>query len=75
MNVLDNIRVNKIEIRPDSINDFYIYTTNGFYIIFNMEISIPKQIEVLKIFLAEKGQDFKPTEYIDLRIEGRVYYK
>lgn len=68
------VKVNKVVIRPDSINDFYIYTIQGYYIIFSEEFPLAKQIEVLKIFLNEKGRDFK-AEYIDLRIEGRVYYK
>lgn len=68
------ITIGRITIRPDSINDFYVYTSSGYYLMFNGESDIDKQLRVLKIFLDEKGPDFK-AEYIDLRIEGRVYYK
>lgn len=69
-----NIRIDKIEIKSDSPTDFYAYALNGYYLIFNGEISIDKQFQVLKIFLNEKGSGFK-AQYIDLRIDGRVYYK
>ncbi len=69
-----DVRTAKLEIRLDSINDFYVYTVRGYYIMFSTESDINKQIQVLKVFLNEKGPDFH-TEYIDLRIEGRVYFK
>jgi len=69
-----NIKISKVVILADSITDFQIYTVRGYYIIFTVESDIAKQIEVLKIFLNEKGQNFR-AGYIDLRIEGRVYYK
>lgn len=69
-----NIKTNKVVIRPDSIDDFYVYTIPGYYVMFSQELSVAEQIEVFKIFLEEKGQNFK-AEYVDLRIKGRIYYK
>ena|SRR3989338_6679443 len=68
------IRILRVEIPQSSIGDFKIHTPMGYYFLFNHESDILKQMEVLKIFLDNKGADFLP-EYIDLRIEGRVYYK
>lgn len=70
-----NIKTSRVVIKEDSIHDFNVYTASGYYIILNWESSAIQQTEILKIFLTEKGRDFKPLEYIDLSIEGRVYYK
>lgn len=68
------IKILKIEIPEDSIGDFKIYISGGYPIIVNKDLDIKNQINVLRIFLNEKGNDFK-AEYIDLRIKGRIYYK
>ena len=69
-----NIVIRKISIPDDSINDLQVHTARGYRIIFNADSEVNKQIESLKIFLANQSQDFKP-EYIDARINGRIYYK
>ncbi len=68
------LKITKVEIPEGSIGDFRLYSTNGYYLMFNNETKITKQTKILKILLDEKGTDFNPT-YIDLRIEGRIYYK
>lgn len=67
--------IKNIIIPADSFNEFRVYTAD-YYIIFTVDSDIQKQLDVLKIFLDEKDKDphFSP-QYIDLRIEGRVYYK
>lgn len=68
------IKIKKIEIPDGTIGDFRVYIVAGYYILFNNESDIFGQIKVLKILLDEKGKNFKPT-YVDLRIDGRIYYK
>jgi len=68
------IKVKKIEIPENSLTDFRIYTITGYYILIDYSVDIDKQLSVLDIFLKDKGKNFN-SEYIDLRIEGRVYYK
>ena len=68
------LKVRRIEITQDSIGDFKIYTMQGYYLTFNTESDIDYQINILRIFLDDKPNDFRP-EYIDLRVEGRIYYK
>lgn len=68
------IKIKKVSIPVEAIGDFRIDTTAGYYILFNNDTDISGQAKILKILLDEKGEEFKP-EYLDLRIDGRVYYK
>ncbi len=67
--------IKNVVIPENSFNEFRVYTAN-YYIIFTIDSVIQNQLDVLKIFLNEKDKDtnFHP-QYIDLRIDGRVYYK
>lgn len=68
--------VKGINISADSFRDFKVLTSESYYLMFSLDSDIKKQLELLNIFLNEKkgkGQ-FQP-QYIDLRIDGRVYYK
>ena len=73
---LPGLTVKTVIIPENSFDEFRIYTDKDFYLIFSLGVSIKNQLEVLKIFLEEKTKDpnFHP-QYIDLRIEGRIYYK
>ena len=67
--------IKNIMIPLNSFNEFRVYTAN-YYLIFTTDSDIQNQLDVLKIFMKEKAKDpnFNP-QYIDLRIDGRVYYK
>lgn len=75
-----NIFVRKFIIPENFIGDFRALTSENYDLIFSADSDIAKQLEVLKIFLAEKRDSssaavgFNP-QYIDLRINGRIYYK
>lgn len=75
-----NILVSKFTVPDNFIGDFKVLTSDGYELLFNMDSDIKEQLDVLEIFLAEKQNEsppaggFKP-QYIDLRINGRVYYK
>ncbi len=71
--------IKSIVIPADSFNEFRVYVAD-YYIIFATDSAIQNQLDVLKIFLNEKTKDAPPVgdfrpQYIDLRIDGRVYYK
>jgi len=68
------IKVTRVEIPAESIDDIYVYTIKGYHMLFSANSDIKEQIETLKIFLSNQDDNFKP-EYIDVRIKGRVYYK
>lgn len=67
-----NIKPTYFEIQ-DTTFDVNLYTEAGFYVKFNSVRSSKKQLENLRLVLAQKRQDIK--EYIDLRIDGWAYYK
>lgn len=69
-----NIKIKNISIDGSLIGDFRIKTLDGFDILLNNDVNIVEQIKILKILLDEKGDSFNP-EYIDLKIDGRIYYK
>ncbi|MBI2064929.1 MAG: FtsQ-type POTRA domain-containing protein [Candidatus Yanofskybacteria bacterium] len=68
------LKVNKIEIPQDSIGEFKAYINRGYYLILDTDSDIENQVNILRILLKDKGESFKP-QYIDLRVEGRAYYK
>ena len=59
------------------LKDLKVMTNEGWYIIFDLEGDIKNQLLSLKAALEEKilGEERKNLEYIDLRIENRIYYK
>lgn len=69
-----NLKIKRIEIPADSIGYFKAYLTNDHQLLMSTENEIKNQIKTLEIFLSNQKSDFKP-EYIDLRIDGRVYFK
>lgn len=68
--------VKDIIIAQDSFRDYIIETSANYPIYFSLDSSIIDQVKVLNIFLENKSKEdgFNP-QYIDLRIDGRIYYK
>ena len=57
--------------------DLKVMTNEGWYILFDLERDIKSQLLGLKAALEEKisEEERKNLEYVDLRIENRIYYK
>jgi cell division septal protein FtsQ len=57
--------------------DLKVEIRDGWRVYFNREIDLEKSIETLKLILREKlnTEERKNLEYIDLRINNKVYYK
>lgn len=63
-------------IGNDAIKGFRLDTNEGWYILFDGSRDLESQIMALQLVLEEKIKEArKNLEYIDLRIENRVYYK
>lgn len=73
---LSQLTIKSIAIPENSFDEFRVYTDRNFYLVFSLDSNIKDQVDILKIFLTDKNKDpnFNP-QYIDLRINGRVYYK
>lgn len=74
------LSIKNIIIPQNSFDEFRVYTDRNFYLIFSLDSNIKNQADVLKIFLDDKSKDPPPAggsnpQYIDLRIDGRIYYK
>jgi hypothetical protein len=52
-----------------------VMTSEGWYVLFDLTRDIKSQLSILKAALAEKIPDRKNLQYVDLRIENRIYYK
>lgn len=67
------IRIDNFEIISE--NDFIAKTSEGWLIYFSSAYSMESQMESLRIILNELVKERQSLEYIDLRIEGRAYYR
>jgi len=52
-----------------------VMTSEGWYVLFDLARDVKSQLSLLKAALAEKIQNRKTLQYVDLRIENRIYYK
>ncbi len=63
-------------IETDVLKDLRVNTNEGWHVLFDRSRDLKNQLEALKLVLEEKiKEERKNLEYIDLRIENRVYYK
>lgn len=72
-----SINVSEFVIPVDSFDEFYAKTAEGWKIEFNISTDIVKQINALSVFLKEKISPAQRAmlQYVDLRIQDRIYYK
>ena len=56
----------------DTSNELYVDTNQGFYLRFDTTRPVPEQLSALKALL-DKG--ITPTQYVDLRIPHKLYYR
>jgi cell division septal protein FtsQ len=72
-----DVNVSEFIISADSFEEFYAKTVEGRRILFSNATDIEKQISALGTFLKEKLSPNQKAnlQYIDLRIQDRIYYK
>jgi len=70
-----NIKADWFENRTIPPKELKLVTPKGWYILFDSTRDIKKQLSILKTALSEKIKTTDSLEYIDLRIENRIYYK
>lgn len=73
----NEIDVTEFVIPVDSFDEFHAKTAEGWKIMFSNQTNIEKQISALATFLKEKISPSQRStlQYIDLRIQDRIYYK
>lgn len=61
---------------PESISELHIVSESGYIIKFDTTRGAEEQAEALRVVMSELSRlGKKPSEYIDLRIAGKAYYK
>lgn len=73
----EGIDVLEMDIKPDSFEEFGAKTRDGWVIMFSLSTDIQKQISAMNLFFKQKmtPDKIKALNYIDLRIQDRIYYK
>ena len=78
-NILDDLKfIDYVNFfLPKGSFEFWIKTKDGWYIYLDKETDVPNQLVALKKFLEEKlpAARRQSLQYIDLRINNRIYYK
>lgn len=71
------LRMMKGNIIPNSAGEIHIETEEGWQVYFDTTRDITSQVKVLDLVLREKitKEERETLEYIDLRVQGRIYYK
>lgn len=70
----ENIAINSVTI-SESIYDIEIGTQKGYKIYFDIRRSLDSQINKLRTLLEKIGGEVNYIQYIDLRIENKVFYR
>lgn len=68
-----NLKIENFKV-PESTSEVYVTTNKGYIIKFDTTRSAAEQLRDLAIVLRNLGGK-TPSQYIDLRVEGRAYYK
>ena len=70
-----DLGVSSFDIDTYPIEELRVVTNESWYILFNLKNNIKSQLSALEVALNEKIQNRSALQYIDLRIENRIYYK
>jgi len=70
-----NFRVASFDIDNFPPEELRVMTSEGWYILFSLKRDVKSQLQALGMVLEEKIKNRIGLQYIDLRIENRVYYK
>lgn len=74
-NNLKDINVVQLVIPNMNLNNLYFYTEQGWYFILNTDNDIITSLDNLKRLINQKIKNINNLEYIDLRIEDKIFYK
>jgi hypothetical protein len=69
------LKILSFNIDSYPIEELKAVTNEGWYILFNLERDTKNQLLILKVGLNEKIKNRADLQYVDLRIENRIYYK
>ncbi len=73
--IFREIQITQTVINKKNKNNFYFYTNQGWFFILKLDNDITTSIDNLKRLLEQKIEDINKLEYVDLRIEDKIFYK
>jgi len=74
-NKFRDIRVVQLVVPEMNKNNLYFYTDQSWYFILNIDNDITVSLNNLNRLIEQKIEDINNLEYIDLRIEDKIFYK
>ena len=69
------IKVKSITIPVGTFTEFDVATANGYPIKFSIDSDLVGQVHALEVYRKQHTDPNPPYQYLDLRFNGRVYYK
>lgn len=77
LKILDFANYKNFYVPENSFNDFWVKTSEGWNIYLDKSTAVAEQLYALDELLAKKISSEKRStlQYMDLRIQGRIYYK
>lgn len=70
-----HLSIKNIVIPAETLKEFWLVTSQNYPIKMSLDTDLKAQLRAFRIFLDQKtGPNFQP-QYVDLRIDGRIYYK
>lgn len=69
------IKIKDVTIPADTFTEFDVATGGGYPIKFSIDSDLAAQLHALGIFRSQHPDPDPPYQYLDLRFDGRVYYK
>ena len=72
---INNLNINKYIIQDFQGREVKVYTNEGWYILVSTDNMVSNVLNNLKSLVNEKFKEEKPNQYVDLRLEDKVFYK
>jgi len=69
------IKVKNINIPTGTFTELDVATGNGYPVKFSIDSDLAGQLHALDIFRKQHSDPIPPYQYLDLRFDGRVYFK
>ena len=67
--------ISRIELKSKDSKEISFYTNEGWYVIVAVDEELEKPLADLLLFLRQEGENTKKLQYVDLRIQDKIFYK
>lgn len=70
------LRVTRVVLPAGPLDEIHLFTTDGYPVYFSTQTELAEQVDVLKVFMADRRArgEFTP-QFVDVRVPGKVYFK